>query len=49
MTVFLIQRPANLLVQVFDRVLGLLGNMSHNRMYHLALVVSLFALDNIFW
>lgn len=49
MSVFLVQRPADRLVEVLDRMLGLFGNMSHDRMYHLALVVTFLALDNIFW
>jgi hypothetical protein len=49
MSVFLVQRPGNALVQVLDGVLGLFGNMSHDRMYHLALVVPFLALDDIFW
>jgi len=49
MSVLLVQRPANLLVEIFNRVLGFFGNVSHNRVYHLALVISLLALDDIFW
>lgn len=49
MPVLLIQWPGNALVEILDGVLCLLRNMSHDRVNHLALVVSLLALDNVFW
>ena len=49
MSVFLVQGPADLLVELLDWRLGLLGNVTHNGVYHLALVIALLALDDIFW
>lgn len=46
--VFLVQRPGNSLVQGLNWCLCLFGDMSHNQMYGLALVVSFFALDHVF-
>ena len=47
--VFLVERPCDRLVEVLDRGKGLLGHVSHDRVYHLALVVPLLALDDILW
>lgn len=47
-TIFAVQGPGYALVQRLDRCLGLLGNVSHDGVDHLALVVSLLALDDIF-
>ncbi len=49
MTVFLVQRPCYRLVEVLDRSKSLLGHVSHDGVDHLALVVPLFALDDILW
>lgn len=45
--VFAVQGPGYALIQRLDGCLGLLGNVSHDGVDHLALVVSLLALDNI--
>lgn len=45
--VFLVQRPANGLVQVLDGHLRLLGDVAHDAVDHLRLVVALLALDNV--
>jgi hypothetical protein len=47
-SVLLHQRPADGLVQRLDRLLGFLGDVSQDRVHHLALVEPLFALDDIF-
>ena len=44
---FAVQRPCYALVQGLDRGVGLLGNVSHDRVDHLALVIALLALDDI--
>lgn len=49
MAVFLVQGPGDGLVQGLDGGLGLLGNVSHDQVDSFALVVSLLALDHIFW
>jgi hypothetical protein len=46
-SVFLVQRPADALVDLLDGCLGLLGDVSHNAVYHLRLVVPLLTLDNV--
>ena len=48
MSVLLVQWPANPLVQVFNGMICLLSNMSHDRVNHLALIVPLLTLDDIF-
>lgn len=45
--VLAVQGPGYALIQRLDRCLGLLGNVAHDGVDHLALVVSLLALDNI--
>lgn len=45
--VFLHQRPADRLVELLNRLLRLLGDVSQDRVHHLALVESLFTLDDI--
>ena len=47
--VFLHQRPADLLVEALNGLLGLLGDMSEDGVDHLGLVEALLALDDIFW
>jgi hypothetical protein len=47
-TVFLVQGPGYALVQFLNRYLRLLGDMAHNGVHHFALVIPLFALDNVF-
>lgn len=47
MSVFLIQGPSDLLVKLFDRGLCLLGNVTHNRVYRLALVIPFLTLSDI--
>jgi len=47
MAIFLVQRPADGLVEILDGGLGLLGDMAHDGVHHLALVVSLFAFYDI--
>lgn len=47
MAVFAVQRPSYALIERFDWRLGLLGHMAHDGVDHLALVVSLLALDNV--
>lgn len=42
-----VKGPGYALIQGLDRNLGLLGNVSHDRVDHLALVVSLLAFDDI--
>ena len=48
-TVFLVERPANLGVEGFHRGFGLLGYMPHNRGNHFALVEALFTFHNVLW
>lgn len=48
-SVLLVQRPGDAFIEVLDRVLCFLRNMAHNRVYHLTLIVSLLALDDILW
>lgn len=47
MSVLLVQRPSDMLVELLDGGVGLLGDVAHNGMHHLRLVVPFFALDNI--
>lgn len=47
MAVLLVERPGYALIEALDRHLGLLRNMSHDGVNHLALVVSFLALHNI--
>lgn len=47
MTIFAVQRPGYALVQRLDGSLGLFGNVSHDGVDHLALVVALLTLDDI--
>ena len=47
MAVFPVERPRDGLVKLLDGNLGLFGDMAHDRVAHLALVVSLLALDDI--
>lgn len=47
MSVLLVQWPPNLLVQVFDGMVRLFGNVSHDRVNHLALVIPFLALYDI--
>lgn len=47
MSVLLVQRPPNILVQLLDGCVGLLRHMTHDRVHHLALVVPFLTLDNI--
>lgn len=46
-SVLLVERPANVLVEVLDRCAGLLGDVAHDGVHHLGLVVPLLALDDI--
>lgn len=46
-TVFPVQWPSNLLVQRLEGSEGSLRNMAHDGVHGLALVISLFTLDNI--
>lgn len=48
MAIFLHQRPADGLIQLLNRLLRLLSNMSQDAVYHLALVEPLLTLDDIF-
>jgi hypothetical protein len=48
MTVFLVKRPADGLVEGLQGGLSSLCDMAHDRVHSLALVVTLFALDHIF-
>jgi hypothetical protein len=48
MAVLLVERPCYALVQLLDGDQCLLGNVSHDRVDHLALVIPLLALHNIF-
>jgi hypothetical protein len=49
MTVLLVQWPSNLLVKLLNGDLSLFGDVSQDRVDHLALVVSFLAFDNVFW
>src|SRR5438046_3067118 len=49
MAVSLVQWPSYALIQRLDWGNCLLGNVSHDGMHHLALIVSLLTLDDIFW
>ena len=48
MAEFPVQGPGYALVKGLDGVVGLLGDVAHDRMHHLALVVPLFTLYDIF-
>ena len=48
MAVFTVQWPRYALIQLLNGNQGLLSDVAHDGVDHLALVVSLFALDNIF-
>lgn len=48
MSVFAVQGPGNALVESLDGDRGLLSDVAHDGVNHLALVVTLLALDNIF-
>ena len=45
--ILLVERPCYALVEGLNGSVGLLGDVSHDRVHHLALVVSLLALDDI--
>ena len=47
MSVFLIQWPSETGVEIFDGGVGLLGDVTKDRMHHLAFVVPFLALDNV--
>lgn len=47
MTIFLVQRPADGLVEILDGGFGRLCDMTHDGVHGFALVVALFALDDI--
>jgi hypothetical protein len=47
MSVFLVEGPAYRLVECLDGGKSLLGNVSHDRVHNFALVVTLFAPNNI--
>lgn len=47
MAVLLVQGPGYALVQLLNRDLGLLGNVAHDGVDHLALVIPLLTLDDI--
>ena len=47
MAVFLVERPPYGLVGILDRRLGLLGDVPHDRVHDLALVVPLLAANAI--
>lgn len=47
MSILLLQRPSNSLVEGLDGLLALLGDVSKNGMYHLALVEPFLALYDI--
>lgn len=47
MAKFAVQRPRYALIQGLDRGVGLLGDVAHDGMNHLALVVALLALNDI--
>ena len=49
MTIFLVEWPPYCLIKLVDWSESLFGNVSHNRVHNLALVVTLFASDYIFW
>jgi hypothetical protein len=46
--IFLVQWPSDVAVQLFHGRLGLFCHVPHDRRYHLALIVPLLALDDIF-
>lgn len=48
MAVFAVQGPCDLLVEGLQRGLSRLGDVAHDRMHRLALIVPLLALNDIF-
>lgn len=47
MSVFLVEGPGDGLVEILNGGVDLLGNVAHDGMHHLALVVALLTLDDI--
>lgn len=47
MSILFVQGPGNILIQLLDGGICLLGDMAHDAVDHFALVVALLALDNV--